>query len=409
MSIKKENVLSVLNEYFEKISKEDSLNILRNKAWQMFQSKDFNEKEVFIANLLQSFKKTKKISKKPIDMIEDNTLVFIDSKFDKELSNFESIKDQIEILDLELAMQKYGLVLQNIFLNSIKKEKNAFCLLNAAFIKNASYIHVKEVIEKPVNIINVIRSKESITTSKLMINIADNAKADFYHKIINESNNTWINALVDVNLQNNSCATYIQDVENLHNIYYSDFFRANIQKNAYLKIIDIVHKSNYIKQDYQIDLNKMNAKCDLYGLGILEKNNYADFKICFNHLSQQTYSDELFKTILKDKGKCEIKSNSYIRFDATLSSSRQYNKNLLMDNTATVIAKPNLEIFTDEIEAKHGACTSNIDEEELFYLKTRGFSEKEAKELLLFGFCKDILHKIKNQQIKDRIIKRYVK
>ncbi|NGX55882.1 MAG: FeS cluster assembly protein SufD [Candidatus Anoxychlamydiales bacterium] len=402
-----DNFLFNINEQFEKNPKDDFLSVLRNKDFEIFNKKDIL-KNNFLNRLFDySFiNDTANQEDKESISNRENSIIFLNGSYLK-----NNIFDKnIEILDLNKAMQKYPLFLQKHFLQSLEVEKNIFCLLNTAFL-NGIYINIKEntTISNPINIYNIITKDSSHKASRIFINVEKNVNASVNTiKIEKNLKPSFFNQLIDINLNNDSNLSIFQDSNACENAFYFDSIRAKVEKKSNLKIVNLTKNIKNLKQDYNIDLLEQNAGVSLYFLSHLINENQISANVKINHLNKETNSLFIYKSILNENSKFYLESNVYMNSIAKLSKSNQINKNIILDDLSTVTTKPNLEVFTDDVIATHGATTSNLDGEDMFYLKTRGFNEKKAQNILIFSFIKEILEQIEDKNIKEEKTKNYL-
>ena len=135
------------------------------------------------------------------------------------------------------------------------------------------------------------------------------------------------------------------------------------------------------------------AECTLYGLNLLEGKQHADVTICVEHQAPNCKSEQFYRSALKDWSVGVFQSKSHVHENAQKTNAKQMSNALLLSPTATMNTKPELEIYADDVECAHGATTGQLDDEQLFYLRSRGIPEEQAKDLLIEAFIREITDK----------------
>ena len=139
----------------------------------------------------------------------------------------------------------------------------------------------------------------------------------------------------------------------------------------------------------------------MYGLTLLKGKQHVDHHTTVDHKKPHCLSNELYKCILDDQSTSVFNGKIYVRPNAQKTNAFQSNKNILLSDDATINTKPQLEIWADDVKCSHGATTGQLDEEQLFYLRSRGLNKDTAKAMLLYAFAIDVLAYIKLPALKD--------
>jgi Fe-S cluster assembly protein SufD len=158
-----------------------------------------------------------------------------------------------------------------------------------------------------------------------------------------------------------------------------------------------------VKEDVHVALEGDGAEAFINGLHYLASEATAQSIVHVEHIAPRTTSDQLYKSILRDKARSVFNGRIIVRREAQLTNAYQLNKNLLLSSEARVDTKPELEIFADDVKCSHGAATGQLDEDQLFYLQTRGIDKPAAAQMLVHGFVEDVLDRIKNPALRQEI------
>jgi Fe-S cluster assembly protein SufD len=144
-----------------------------------------------------------------------------------------------------------------------------------------------------------------------------------------------------------------------------------------------------------------NCESHFHGLYLLDGNTLADNHTVVDHKKPNSFSNELYKGIMGGQSKGVFNGKIFVRPQAQKTNAFQSNRNILMSETSTINTKPQLEIWADDVKCSHGCTSGQLDEEALFYLKTRGIPHDTAKAMLLYAFALDVLVPVKNEQLKS--------
>ncbi len=161
-----------------------------------------------------------------------------------------------------------------------------------------------------------------------------------------------------------------------------------------------------VRTDYHVILAGENAEALLNGVWMLADKREAHIHIFIDHQAPQCRSYQLFKGVLNDFSRSSFEGKIMVRQAAQKTEAFQLNNNLLLNDHAHADSKPNLEIFADDVKASHGATVGQLDIEQLFYMKTRGFPEEEAKNLLIYGFAEQVIQMIPLESLRNSISER---
>jgi len=316
-------------------------------------------------------------------------------------SDFKTSNNKLNIISLKDAFNNNTNNCQNIFNQIIPKDKNKFILYNTAYFKSGNYFYLSKesTQKKPIYIDNIINENKSnsFINSRLLFHFGKNSSATI---VLNELNNS--NALANIVYE-----LYLEENSNIELIINSNKpqtsqilnLGSTIKKNACLKIFPIDISGKLIKNNYFVNLNEPNSQFYYNGLNLLNDNNYTDNYIEVNHNTKYTISDINQKNILSDKSKGIFYSKSIIKNNSSNSEAHQKNNNIILSENSMVHSNPQLMIYNDDVKCSHGSTTGKIDDEALFYLRSRGININTAKQLLLSAFLNDIIDNIINEDI----------
>jgi Fe-S cluster assembly protein SufD len=326
--------------------------------------------------------------------LEHNKIVFINgiiSKVDFRYENKEKVAvDQNSNLEKELS-------------------KNSLLNLNTAFVTNYTKILVKSgyQFKKPLILYNFLSDdlNNNGLNTRLDIDMEDDASLNVIN-ISNENlNNNFLNFRQKINIGKNSILkNYSLDINENSNFKYS-FKDINLEKNSHLEYFILSKGSKFLKHDISCSLNSEYGSVVLNGIIDLNDKKHHEIKTKINHNEENSKSYQLIKSVLNDNSKGVYQGKIYVNSKAQKTDGYQLSRALLLSDKVEFNAKPELEIYADDVKCSHGSTSGNIDENSIFYLMSRGLSYEQSKKLLTNGFLNEVIEKITNNEIKSLVKK----
>ncbi len=339
---------------------------------------------------------------------QDSVLVFVNGNYSADLSKTTAIPSQISISSLQDAAQTYGTFLNNHWTKSLKEETDAFAVVNGALNQTGAFLYIppKTLAKQPIQILNIIHTTQlSMFNPRLNVFVGTHAEVNFLFTQKNLSDEAYfMNQVIEMTLEENAKVHYAQiSMEENAAAWHLIAFRATLKRNAFLKAVSITDGCMTIRADYKIILVGENAEAFLNGLSMLKDKRESHTNIWIEHQAPHCRSYQLFKSVLDDFSRTSFEGKIMVRQAAQKTEAFQLNNNLILSDHAHANSKPNLEIFADDVKASHGATIGQLDQEQLFYMKTRGFSQSAAMNLLVFGFCEQIIDLLLVESVKQAV------
>ncbi|MDB3904277.1 Fe-S cluster assembly protein SufD [Candidatus Pelagibacter sp.] len=329
-----------------------------------------------------------------INEFEHNKIIFVDGNISKIDFSYED-KDGFSIKhDLELDEQ----------LN-----ENALLNLNTAFISSYIKLTVRKgyQFQKPLILYNYLTSDlvSHGLNMRLDINLKDDSSLDFINISNQNVKNNFLNFRQKINIGKNSVLkNYSLDVNATSNIKYS-FNDINLDKNSHLEYFILSKGSKFAKHDINCSLNNDHGSVSLNGIIDLDNEKHHEIKTSINHNEENCKSYQLIKSVLNENSKGVYQGKIYVNSKAQKTDGYQLSRALLLNDDVEFNAKPELEIYADDVKCSHGSTSGNIDENSIFYLMSRGLSHAQSKKLLTNGFLNEVIEKISNKNVKSLIKK----
>ena len=329
-----------------------------------------------------------------INEFEHNKIIFVDGNIFKIDFNHED-KDRFSLKhDLELDEQ----------LN-----ENALLNLNTAFLSSYIKFTVKKgyQFQKPLILYNYLTSDlvSHGLNLRMDINLEDGSSLDIVNIANQNAKNNFLNFRQKINIGKNSVLkNYSLDISPTSNIKYS-FNDINLDKNSHLEYFILSKGSKFAKHDINCSLNNDHGSVSLNGIIDLDNEKHHEIKTSINHNEENCKSYQLIKSVLNENSKGVYQGKIYVNSKAQKTDGYQLSRALLLNDDVEFNAKPELEIYADDVKCSHGSTSGNIDENSIFYLMSRGLSHAQSKKLLTNGFLNEVIEKISNKNIKSLIKK----
>jgi len=358
--------------------------------------------------LISDLKISKEEILKRFPFLKDSIYIVAENgRLNTEISNLKNLPEGIEIKNLR-DVKNLPLVKRH-FNFYVDVQEDAFGALNTAFANDGVVILVSKntVIKQPVYLINVSASiQEAINIYDRLLVIAEkNSQAKIFSINISQNNTseTFVNSQVEVFADENSsiefCVLQNENEKSFHingtHVYQS--------ANSKFASTTITLGGNIHRNKLHIKLDGQNCETHMHGLYIAGDSQLLDNHTAVYHSQPHCNSNQLYKGILGGKAHGVFNGKILVEKDAQKTNAYQSNKNILLSNDAVINAKPQLEIFADDVKCTHGATTGQMDDDALFYLRARGINENNAKALLNLAFSDDVLNKISDDNFRSYV------
>lgn len=337
-----------------------------------------------------------------------NELVFVNGHYSASLSVVRSAG--LVVLPLKEAAEANDykdMVVQNLG-KSNKYLKDGIHALNTAFLQEGVFLFVKKsvVIEHPVYIYNIsdARSVNTLAQPRSLVYISENAQVKFVesYSTIGQSE-SFTNQVMELVVEKNALVEYYKiqnDGVNSSQVSTTHFRQVG---KSVVNAVTISLNGGIVRNNMNVSLEAEYNEAHLYGLYFLKGKTHVDNHTVVDNIQPHCLSNELYKGIIDDSATAVFNGKIFVERLAQKTNAFQSNKNILLSDSASVNTKPQLEIFADDVKCSHGCTIGQLDEEGLFYLRSRGISEKAAKSLLVHAFAIDILEHIKLEPIRDYV------
>jgi Fe-S cluster assembly protein SufD len=335
-------------------------------------------------------------------------MVFINGFFSKELSDLSLVNDRITIKSIASAIKENNPLLQKHFNQYADSSNQIFTALSTAYIRDGAFIHIPEnqVIEEPIHILFLSSSKDDkILSHPRNLFIADKkSQVNIIEHYAGLDNSVYFtNSVTEIFAGENAVVHHTKIQEESKSSFHIARMETVQEMNSCFTSDMISLGGEISRNDFNTRLNGTGGESELNGLFLTDGSQLFDTHTLIDHASPHCNSHELYKGILDDKSRGVFNGKVIVRKDAQKTNAFQENNNIILSDEALVNTKPQLEIFADDVKCSHGATVGQLDNEALFYLKSRGIGEDKSRDILIHAFASDVVRRIKIDEIKEHI------
>ena len=330
-----------------------------------------------------------------IDDLEHNKIIFINGRIEKIDFSYED-KKQIEIIEDSYTIDK-------------SENNNSLIDLNIALSNKHFKILIKKgySLKKPLIIYHLTNEKMKSKNINLRLDfeLEQNSSLKLIDFFSDDSEKNFMNIFYNFDLDRDAILKNYKIDKSLNkNLKYS-FNNINQKQNSISETFVFSAGSDYFKNEINCNLKGEYSSAFINGIFSLDDNKQHEIRTTINHLVENTKSYQLIKSVLGKNTKSAYQGRIYVDSKAQKTDGYQLSKAILLDETSEFNAKPELEIYADDVKCSHGSASGSLDDNSIFYLMSRGLNYKQAKGLLINGFLLDVIEKITDAEIKDLLKK----
>ena len=336
-------------------------------------------------------------------------LVFVNGCFRPDLSSLESVPPGVVAADLAAALagEHAGVIRENLGRLS-EQGGDAFAALNTAFLGGGAFLYVPAgaEVEAPVQLLflSAPTEPESAAFPRVLIVAERDSRLDIIESYAaTEEAAYFTDAVVEVFLGAGARVTHYKVQDESGRAFHVASTRAELARGGAYDLTTVTLGARLSRHNIEVTLDSEGAECRVDGLYIVGTGQHTDTHSLIDHRKPHCTSRQNYKGILDGRSRAVFNGRVFVHPDARQTDAEQSNKNLLLSPNARVDTKPQLEIFNDDVKCSHGATVGQLEEEELFYLVSRGLHRDLARNLLTYGFAEEIVEKIKFESIRAQL------
>lgn len=343
------------------------------------------------------------------DGLDTVKLVFVNGVLNEKWSDWHKLPEGLKVSKLAESTNLLDAFILEQWEKALNSATHALIPMNLAFSPSGYSIRVDKnaAITKPLVILHLSASTSQpiLVQPQLFLQMEEGSKLTLVEYYQSDASN-------DGNFYNSFNRFRVASNATLRHFKIQNFSTAadQITNTEVIQERDSVYHSmvsdlggRIIRNNHSAILNGPNTETHLLGIYVPTKGQHIDNQTLMDHANPHCYSNELYKGVIGEEGRGVFNGKVMVRKDAQKTNAFQQNANLLLAATAIMDTKPQLEIFADDVKCSHGATIGQLDEGAIFYLKSRGITDREARAILQYAFLGDVIEKIENEALRLHI------
>jgi len=334
-------------------------------------------------------------------------LVFINGLFSRRLSDLSGLPAGVVVSNLSDVPAEYDKVVGKHLGIYADYRDQAFTALNTAHIGDGAFVYVQDgkAVERPIHLLFISSGGEAVTAHPRVLVVAGRgAIATVIESYVALDQTVYFtNAVTEVVAGEGAVVDHYRLQEESERAFHIGATEVHQERASHYTSIAISLGAALSRHTLNTALTDERIETTIDGLYVVANRQHHDSHTLIDHQRPHSASHQLYKGILDEQSRAVFNGRIVVREGALLTDARQLNKNLLLSPEAHVDTKPELEIFADDVKCSHGATVGQLEDEELFYLASRGLSPERARALLTYGFAEDVISKIKMKSVREQL------
>jgi len=334
-------------------------------------------------------------------------LTFVNGRFVEKFSSLDALPAGVQAGSLAAALNEDPAWLESFLARKGSYEENAFAALNTAFFTDGAYIHFsrKAEIEKPIHLLYLSTAKgdSPILFPRTLIVAGEGSRGTIVETYAGTGGAYWNNPLTEALAGEDSRIEHSKIQREDAAAHHISTTQIHLDRHSAYKHNSVMFGGAFTRNDLSSVLDGEDVENIMYGLYLAGERQIMDNNTKIIHAKPHGHSWELYKGILADKAKSVFRGRIRVEKDAQKTDAKQSNRNLLLSENAETSSMPQLEIYADDVKCTHGSTTGQLDEEALFYLRSRGIDLASARTLLTYAFASEIVKEIGVEAIREKL------
>lgn len=365
-------------------------------------------KHKFVVDAPTSSITAAEVERLSFNSLTDYRVVLVNGQFSPELSHFDPPEGVVIGSLAEMLANKSALIDQ--FLSKVADfSAEPFTALNTAFTHDGVFIYIPDgvVLEAPIQMLYLsdARSGAFFASPRNLIVAGKSAEVKIVEKYaaLNEDDVYFNNGVTEVLLHQNAKIEHVRVQDESLSAYHIKNLHVYQEKDSNFTLINIDMGGRLVRNNFNMKLDDVNCEGHLIGAYMATGRQHIDNHTAIDHAKPNCFSNEIYKGILGGKARGVFNGKIFVREDAQKTNAYQDNKALLLSDDAQINTKPQLEIFADDVKCSHGATVGQLDEEALFYLRSRGIPKDKANSMLHYAFVCEALDYVTIEEVRDAL------
>jgi Fe-S cluster assembly protein SufD len=323
-------------------------------------------------------------------------LVIVNGRFDTTLSRVKGLPSGVHAGSLATALKDDADVVQRYFGQLADLNGRSFTALNTAFVQDGAFVHVPEnlALETAIHVVFVTGGEGArvMAHPRTLIVAGAGAQATVIESYIGAAGETYFcNAVSEVFVGENAGVDHYKVQQESLEAFHMGALHLHTSRSARFSSHSFSLGGRLVRNDVSAILDGEGGTCTLNGLYLADHDRLVDNHTTIDHAKPHCQSHEVYKGILGGSARAVFNGKIIVRQDAQKTDAKQTNRALLLTDGATINTKPQLEIFADDVKCTHGAAIGQLDDEAIFYLRARGMTYTEARDMLIHAFAAQVL------------------
>lgn len=340
--------------------------------------------------------------------LSTHTYFLINERYYSDVKQMEALPEGVFVGSLQQFSIQYPAQFESYYAQIADINSNGVVAYNTMFAQDGFVIYIPKniEIEKPLQLINILRGGVDLNVNRRILVIAEEhsqVKLLVCDHAVDEVNFV-VTQVVEIFAGASAQVDFYELEENSEKVTrISNLFSEQMESSNVITTGITLH-NGYTRNNYRFRLLGEHAEAHAGGLAICDKSQHIDNFAFLDHAVPNCMSNELFKNVLKDKATGVFCGKILVEKDAQKTQAYQTNRNLISSDSAQMFSKPQLEIYADDVKCSHGLTTGQLDEDALFYMRARGIDKDEASLLLMVAFTRDVVDMVRIPALQDRLI-----
>ena len=337
-------------------------------------------------------------------------LVFVNGIFNSGLSSVGNLPEGVSVSSLAAVLASDAAAVEKRFNHCARTDDNAFAALNQAFFRDGGFVRIEagRNIEEPIQLVFISTANhdgETIQPRNLIIAEA-NSRATVMESFLATGDAAYFtNAVTEIVAGDHAVLEHVKFQDEAADAFHLATIAGEFGRASNVKLHSFALGAKLSRNNIRSKLAGEGLECVLNGLYLTRGEQLADHHMIVEHAQPHCASHEYFNGILDDKSRGVFHGRIYVHPVAQKTDAKQTNKNLLLSDDATADTKPQLEIYADDVKCTHGATVGRLNDESIFYLRSRGIPEKTARRMLIHAFAGEIIERVKCAPVRAELDK----
>jgi Fe-S cluster assembly protein SufD len=336
-------------------------------------------------------------------------IVYVNGQFSPLNSNLPASGEELSVHPLNDLPEALRERVLKRMAETLAQTDEPFALLNSALLSAGAVLSVPDraVLTAPIEIVHYFDSPgEAAAHPRLLIFVGDQAEAVIIESHAGRAGSRYFtNPMVDVVIGAESHLIHYQLQQESSAATHISYTRSSLGPSSHYSRFAIDFGGRLVRHDMVVELNGEGAEATLNGLYMPKERQHIDHHTTLRHLQPHTFSRQLYKGVLQDKAHAVFNGRIFVAREAQRTDAIQYNKNLILSDDALANTQPQLEIFADDVRCTHGGTIGQLNQEGLFYLRSRGIGAKTARQIMVRAFAGEIVQGIKSDAVREQVEK----